>query len=150
MKKYQNEIDALNQKETEIKKNIINAIKDFMKEHQIKKFKHWFDEDDAETVSDSMFDEFNELINSVEDEMYQDLFEFVGRHGYAYYAAPNWVYVDEDGQLKVEWIFVEDGDTLTYNEDELIDCDCIPSLKRLIPNMQDERFRRMNEMISES
>lgn len=149
MKSYQNEIEALNKKEKEIKQNIINAIKDFMKEHQIKKFKNWFDEDDAETVNDSMFDEFNDLLESVEEEMTRDLFEYVGRHGYVYYAVPNWVYVDEDGQLKVEWIFVEDGDTLTNNEDELIDCNCIPCLNRLIPNMQDERFRRMNEMISE-
>ena len=139
-------------KTNELKKNIINAIKDYMNEHGITHFVNWFFEED-DRIKDENKDEYENLFYQTEDDRSYTIFDYWTESSDL--AQPNALSLNEKGELLMECglIVSEIGNMLdepqTFDEEAIIRIiNPIDVLNQCLLNLQNEKFHRMNELIN--
>ena len=154
MKNYKDRIEAIEQMEDVIKMNIINDIKEYMKEHNMSRFENWFHEEDSR-VKEEDLEEFNDLYDDIVDDfMYLNFTYWTKRTNEAQTDA---LYLDENGELMMESTLacVEGdyydtiGDPVSFNEEQMIAYIEPRTLNKILLNIQNEKFHRMNELLAE-
>lgn len=143
-------------KTNELKKNIIDAIKDYMNEHKMKMFKLYFCEDedlDNDSLKEEDVEEYERLYDEIECDIHNHGFDYV--LSCTYYVVPAKVYVNE-GKLTVDSVMIGhsgcaswiDDELETFDEDGLMEIFTTDSLNQILLNLQNEKFHRMNELIN--
>ncbi len=144
MKNYQNE--------DEIKKSIINEIKDYMKGCQKTELICFFFEED-ENIADEKREEYDNLVEMVDEDMWSADFDYYARSTNR--ALPLKMWVDEDGKLLINCALIWFGgggisgdEERVFDERDLIYHDTLFSLEQLFKNIQNPVFHRLNKMLS--
>ncbi len=151
---YKKNLEAIEQMENVIKMNIINDIKEYMKNHSLNQLLIRLEEDD-DRVDEENLDEYDSLYTDVEDDIFNTAFDYYT--GDTNSAEPNKVYIDDEGKLMLECELVGFDRHSSWGADEPeIFCEeglmkYCPSdiLNQILLNVQNEKFQRMNELIAE-
>ena len=145
-KDFTAEIASLTEMTNELKKSIINAIKDYMNEHGITRFVNWFFEED-DRITDENMDEYENLFYETDDDRSYTIFDYWTESSDL--AQPNALSLNEKGELLMECGLIETFDeTQTFDEEAIIRIIYpIDVLNQCLLNLQNEKFHRMNELI---
>ena len=151
-KDFTAEIACLTNKTNELKKSIINAIKDYMNEYGITRFVNWFFEED-DRIKDENKDEYENLFYQTDEDRINTIFDYCTETSDL--AQPNTLSLNENGELQMECgLAVSEigyllDDTETFNENAIIRIIYpIDVLNQCLLNLQNEKFHRMNELIN--
>ncbi len=144
---FTTEIASLTEMTNELKKSIINAIKDYMNEHGITRFVNWFFEED-DRITDENMDEYENLFYETDDDRSYTIFDYWTESSDL--AQPNALSLNEKGELLMECGLIDTFDeTQTFDEEAIIRIIYpIDVLNQCLLNLQNEKFHRMNELIN--
>ena len=149
-KDYTAEIESLHEKTNELRKNIINAIKDYMNEHGITRFVNWFFEED-DRIKDENMDEYKDLYLKTDAGRYIP----IDYWHEAQIPPPHSLSLNKNGELLMECSVYDEeigyliNETRTLGEFEINFTQFpIYLLNQCLLNLQNEKFHRMNELIN--
>ena len=154
MNKYQKQLEAIEQMENVIKMNIINDIKEYMKKRHLNQLLIRFENDDYR-VDEENQDEYEMLYDAVEDDFFNTTFDYYTEDTNS--AEPNKVFIDDEGELMLECDLVGFDRHSSWGRDEpelfseggLMEYCPSDILNQILLNVQNEKFHRMNELITE-
>ncbi len=135
------EIATLNEKTNNLKKNIINSIKDYMSQHNIKSFRIGFMDDE------NAGEEYHSLFLDTED-FGIGCFNCVADT----YTILDYIIMKEDGSIYVKCTYCRDGydfEYEDYNEANMMCYMDIEILNQIYLIIQNEKFHRMNELLNQ-